>query len=67
MSTRYKVTLTPEEREQVEAITKRGKHESRMVLLDRALLLCDDDNLSRLRRRQISVKPLACPAGLWRG
>jgi transposase len=41
MGNRFRVTLTPEEREQVEAITKKGKHESRMVLLARALLLCD--------------------------
>jgi transposase len=41
MSVRYLVTLTPEEREQLEALTKKGKHASRMVLLARALLLCD--------------------------
>ena len=41
MSVRYLVTLTPEEREQLDVLTKKGKHESRIVLLARALLLCD--------------------------
>jgi AraC-like DNA-binding protein len=43
MCVRYKVTLTPEEREQLEALTKKGKHESRTVLLARALHLCDNN------------------------
>jgi transposase len=41
MAIRYKVTLMPEERELLESITKKGKHDSRMVLLSRALMLCD--------------------------
>jgi hypothetical protein len=41
MVIRFKVTLTPEERSQIEAITKKGKHESRVVLSARALLLYD--------------------------
>jgi hypothetical protein len=43
MGVRYKVTLTAEEREQLEVLTKKGKHESRTVLLARALLLCDNN------------------------
>jgi transposase len=41
MAIRYKVTLTPEEREQLVSMTKTGKRETRSVLLGRALLLCD--------------------------
>jgi transposase len=41
MAVRYKVTLTPEEREQLVSLTKTGRRETRRILLGRALLLCD--------------------------
>lgn len=41
MSPRYRVTLSQEERQELEAITKRGKTKARRVILARALLLCD--------------------------
>ncbi|MDR3134864.1 MAG: helix-turn-helix domain-containing protein [Deltaproteobacteria bacterium] len=41
MTVRYTVNLAPYERDQIESITKKGKHESRMVLFARALILCD--------------------------
>jgi AraC-like DNA-binding protein len=43
VAARYKVALTAQDREQLEAMTKKGKHESRTVLLARALLLCDNN------------------------
>jgi hypothetical protein len=41
MAPRYKVTLTKEERGELEAITKKGKRAARTVLYARALLLLD--------------------------
>jgi transposase len=41
MPPRYRVTLTQEERKELEAITRRGKTHARRVLQARALLLCD--------------------------
>jgi len=41
MSPRYRVTLTQEERTQLDTLTKRGKTLARRVLHARALLLCD--------------------------
>ena len=41
MSPRYRVTLTEQERKELEALTRRGKTHARRVLLARALLLCD--------------------------
>jgi transposase len=41
MTPRYRVTLTQEERQQLENLTKRGKIHARRVILARALLLCD--------------------------
>jgi len=41
MAPRYKVTLTQEEREELEAITKNGKTAAKKFLYARALLLCD--------------------------
>ena len=38
---RYRVTLTAQEREELEALTKRGKIHARRFILARALLLCD--------------------------
>ncbi|MDR1657599.1 MAG: helix-turn-helix domain-containing protein, partial [Deltaproteobacteria bacterium] len=54
MVIRFKVTLTPEERGQIEAITKKGKHESRIVLSARALLLCDASQEETLTSSEIS-------------
>ena len=42
MKPRYRVTLTEEERRELEAITKKGKTKARRVLYARALLLCDE-------------------------
>jgi hypothetical protein len=41
MSPRYRVTLTPEEREKLETLTKRGKTNAKRFVQARALLLCD--------------------------
>jgi len=41
MAPRYRVTLTTEEREDLEAMTRRGKIEARRFINARALLLCD--------------------------
>ena len=41
MSPRYRVTLTQEERNELEALTKRGKNQARRIIHARALLLCD--------------------------
>jgi transposase len=41
MSPRYRVTLTTQERKELEALTKRGKTHARKVIHARALLLCD--------------------------
>ena len=41
MPPRYRVTLTEEERKELETITRRGKTHARRVLQARALLLCD--------------------------
>jgi len=41
MSPRYRVTLTKEERKQLELMTRRGKTHARKFIHARALLLCD--------------------------
>jgi transposase len=41
MSPRYRVTLTKQERDDLEALTKRGKTHARRFIHARALLLCD--------------------------
>lgn len=41
MSPRYRVTLTHEEREELETLTKRGKTHAKRFVQARALLLCD--------------------------
>lgn len=41
MSPRYRVTLTEEERKEIEALTRRGKTHARRVIRARALFLCD--------------------------
>jgi transposase len=41
LAIRYKVTLTKEERESLEGLTKDGKTQSKLFLHARALLLCD--------------------------
>ena len=43
MSSRYRVTLTKEERKELEAMTHRGKTHARKFIHARALLLCDAD------------------------
>jgi len=41
MSPRYRVTLSEQERKELEALTRRGKTQARKFILARALLLCD--------------------------
>ncbi len=41
MSPRYRVTLTKQERDDLDALTKRGKTHARRFIHARALLLCD--------------------------
>ena len=43
MSPRYRVTLTPQERKELEVLTRRGKTHARRFIHARALLLCDAD------------------------
>jgi len=45
MAPRYRVTLTKEEREELEAISKNGRRAARTVLYARALLLLDAGEL----------------------
>ena len=49
MTVRYRVTLTPEERNYLDDITKRGKHSAQKFKHARALLLCDtsDEKITR--------------------
>ena len=41
MAPRYRVTLTEQERQELEALTKTGKTNAKRFLFARALLLCD--------------------------
>jgi len=41
MSPRYRVTLTAQERDELESLTRRGKIDARRFIRARALLLCD--------------------------
>lgn len=41
MSPRYRVTLTEQERNELETLTRRGKTHARRFIMARALLLCD--------------------------
>jgi hypothetical protein len=41
MKPRYRVTLTPDERSELEAVTRSGKTKAKRFLYARALLLCD--------------------------
>lgn len=41
MVTRYRVTLSENERKELEALTRKGKIQARKFILARALLLCD--------------------------
>jgi len=41
MKPRYRVTLTEQERQELDALTKRGKTSAKRFLYARALLLCD--------------------------
>ena len=41
MAPRYKVTLSEQERKELEALTRRGKTQARKFILARSLLLCD--------------------------
>ena len=41
MSPRYRITLTEQERNELETLTRRGKTHARRVIHARALLLCD--------------------------
>jgi transposase len=43
MSPRYRVTLTQQERKELEALTRRGQTHARRFIHARALLLCDAD------------------------
>ena len=41
MAPRYRVTLTPQERQELQALTRTGKTSGKRFLYARALLLCD--------------------------
>lgn len=48
---RYKVTLTQEERQELEAITRKGSHQSQKVINALILLSCDEGELNEQRLR----------------
>ena len=48
---KYKVTLEREERENLEAITRKGSHQSQKVLNALVLLNCDEGEFNEQRRR----------------
>jgi transposase len=55
MSPRYRVTLTPEEREELETLTKCGKTPAKRFVQARALLLCDaGDNGSAWKVKEVA-------------
>ena len=48
---RYKVTLQKEERENLEAITRKGSHQSQKVVNALVLLNCDEGEFNEQRQR----------------
>jgi transposase len=60
MSVRYRVTLTQEERDYLEDITKRGKHSAQKFTHANALLLCDTSD----NRVKLTVKAVADAVGV---
>jgi transposase len=60
MSVRYRVTLTQEERDYLEDLTKRGKHSGQKFAHARALLLCDTSEDRIIR----TVKSVADAVGV---
>lgn len=52
---KYKVTLTKEEREELAAITQKGKHRSQKVLNALILLNCDEGDCQEDRSKNIDI------------
>jgi len=52
---KYKVTLTKEEREELIAITQKGKHRSQKVLNALILLNCDEGDFQESRNKNIDI------------
>ena len=52
---KYRFTLTPEEREELEAITSKGKHNSQKVLNALILLNCDEESPMDLALREQDI------------
>lgn len=52
---KYKVTLTKEEREELAAITQKGKHRSQKVLNALILLNCDEGDFQEDRSKNIDI------------
>ena len=52
---KYKVTLTKEEREELVAITQKGKHRSQKVLNALILLNCDEGYFQENRNKNIDI------------
>jgi len=52
---KYKVTLTKEEREELSAITQKGKHRSQKVLNALILLNCDEGEFQENRSMNIDI------------
>jgi hypothetical protein len=63
MSPRYRVTLTKEERRELEDITRRGKTHARRFINARALLLCDAASRVRGGTLPMSQQLLGSVAG----
>lgn len=52
---RYKVTLQKEERDDLEAITRKGSHQSQRVVNALVLLNCDEGEFNEYRSRGVDV------------
>jgi hypothetical protein len=52
---KYKVTLTNEEREELVAVTQKGKHRSQKVLNALILLNCDEGDFQENRNKNIDI------------
>ena len=57
MAPRYRVTLTQEERKELESMTCRGKTHARRFIHARALLLCDAEADDPACRISLSFSP----------
>lgn len=57
---KYTITLTPEEREQLEAMLRKGKHASQKLLNALILLNCDEGAVPMGRDAAGNRSPMSC-------